>query len=859
MTTQLATSLGALTSFIPPTDGASVTRLSREQLDVITETDTHLVVEAGAGAGKTTTLVEKILYEIGCSPLVSERLMRRCAITEIGAITFTNKAAGELSGRIQEELLRRAHHADGGERQRIAALGHDLGEARLGTIDAFAGRLLNEYGTYGGFAPYFDVIEHPRRLYASVADESMERGLREEDSGAILLARHFGPHAAREFLADAFSRGDLLVDLGERLADGALSWETVPGLELTPVDRILESRSRDVLEFALRAYQALEYRMMVLGAYDHTQIMMRAAKVAEHPFVQAQLRAKVRLLVVDEHQDTNLTQCRLLFRLAGLLHPAEDLGAEHGRERGLGTPEMRLVLIGDPKQSIYAFRGSDVTLWQASSRLVRSAGGRCLTLSENYRTRPTVSRFFDSCLGRIMSGGAASSRDHVPYRRLIAKRRETPGPGVEFLLSERAGGGHSAEVVAERIAEMLRRPHEHTVCERLSGGVEFPRAIRAGDIAILARTMRGVVERYVSALRDRGVPVRVLGGQGLFARREVQDLILALRALADRDDSLAMAAFLRSPLGDVDDVTITELATASRAGVSSEPRAPLYEALGRVNEVVSDPVRAERVQRALVLLHALAPRVDRIQHHELVELIVKRSDYESFLAGAPEPMLALQNVRRFVSWLRDTRFVPLRQLVSELEGRVAGSEYDEEVAVETDAVDAVTISTIHRAKGLEWPVVFVVGLEEAAVRQVRPDRPRLDPELGVVLPLEVFVTGADGVAQPTGQASAAWDRHGRRARLGDYAEAKRIFYVGCTRARDRLVLAGALTHDRRPASLDPQPEWMHRDGVERWLRFLYPELTRGALRRQRLAYGPPVPAADAVPVPTADFIDVRRR
>jgi ATP-dependent helicase/nuclease subunit A len=795
--------------------------LSGAQLAVVRNTHSHVLVQAGAGSGKTRMLVAKILAETGLLPDVLAPGAGRISLGQVVAITFTRKAAGELTERLRGEMLGRARAATGHERELWVQRAFSLGEGTIGTIDSFSGRLIREYGALAGMEASYEVLDEGDALvlHREVAERELLAAIGSGDPGASFLVQHYGYLRARSTLVEFFGSPDRLMRAGARLEENRLKWAAL-GPDPTATDALLRPYRDHALRFARKAHRALTARMEADGVLDHSHVQLRAAELATHPAVRRAFRERVRLVLVDEHQDTSPAQATLLFRLAGL--PDPDARAHEGTVSGPGEGGVRLVMVGDPQQGIYGFRGADIRIWDSSRHLVERSGGETHLLDENYRSRPTLTRFFDACLGPVLGSDSpgADNRYRVAYQPLRAMRGEQQaGEGVELLLAEKQGNEAQAEIVATRIADILANPDDYPVMERGADGIERPRAPTARDIAILARVQRYSAATYARALAARGIQAHVLGGQGLWARREIQDLVYLLRAVADPHEDAALAAHLRSPMGGMDDHTLAELAMAPAPG----RRAPgaLYRALSRAAEVVTEPGRAAAAEGAYALIEDLRRLRERIPHHELIELALERTHTWAYLAGAPDQPAGVRNMEKLVRLARTSGREPLWQFVERLASRVRRADQEEEAPLYTPEDDLVAISTIHSAKGLEWPFVFVTGIDAGLFREVAGTKPALSEALGLALPLEVVRTDG-GPAAP----SAIWGLHRDEETLRLYEEGKRLFYVACTRARDRLFLAGRLRYSDRPYRLHEPLSKAHWTGPEHWMRRLFPEVLK---------------------------------
>lgn len=814
-------------------DGQPDLTLSDAQKEVVTYRDHHLQVEAGAGSGKTTILVEKLGYELGFLEVDGQRCERPLALEEVGAVTFTRKAAGELKERLRRKIGRQAREAECRDREEWVARSFAVDEARIGTIDAFAGQLIRDFGPLAGVEAGFEILDpgDAVSLRRELAEQALTEAVREGSEGANWLVRHYGYDRASSWIADVLGSGDRLQQV---LADepGQKRWEQL-GLEPDLPDLALEPHIERVRGFLESVYDRYREQLEAEGVLDHIHVLLRACDLAKNPEVQAAFRREMSLLFVDEHQDTSLLQLVLLFRLGGL--PGftgldEDEPVPH-QTLPDGRPALRIVLVGDPKQSIYRFRNADVELWSTSRRVIERAGGQQLGVPDNYRTRPSLLRFQNDFLGRVMAPDQCEHDYEIPYQQLEAKRPESEGDPVEVLLSEEGGAARTAEMVADRIVELLES-EEPVVSETLPDGTERQRPAEPGDIAILSRALRRSASHFERALRERGLSCHVHGGAGLFNRPEIQQMTALLRAVADPQNPVALTAYLRSPLGGLDDVTLAELASVSTASPDREPPASsLFEALQRAEEFLEEDEKIERANRAATLLGKLREVRERVSHDRLLEMAIEETGYRAFLAGAPDSPVGLRNLEKLLRIARQSGREPLSQFVSRLKAKVESRDATPEAVLFTPEDDLVTISTLHKAKGLEFPIVFLVGCDEPFFYRVRRNEPHLSTSHGLVFPLEVAVRQEDetGFGASLGR-GAVWQDYKADSTWREYAEAKRLMYVGCTRARDQFFLVGSPYRDtggniRRPRSLeDNSLDYLHKHTPMVWLQYCFPEL-----------------------------------
>ena len=556
------------------------------------------------------------------------------------------------------------------------------------------------------------------------------------------------------------------------------------------------------------------------SALDFADLQLLARNLLrDNEVVRRQVQRHTRHLLVDEFQDTNRLQKEVLDYLAG------------SDPESRAAPQHPTFAVGDAKQSIYRFRGADVSVFtQTRADFAERQGCRHLALRTSFRSQPGLVAFANEVFGHeAVIGREQNKREYEAYYEdLAAYRRERPGQlDVEIALATEAPGaaaaaasadeGDEAEEVEQAKVALLREVEADWIARRIleacgpeglrvfdkqtkeprPAGALPARRAQFGDVAILFRSMSDV-RLYERALRQHGVPYYVVAGRGLYARQEIRDVLSFLRVLENRHDEVALAGVLRSPFFGVSDRTLYWLTHPSRAEArtSAELNRPLWDGLRCAEEgaLPGEDVALQHIaedewpklQRARQVIESLRAVKDRLSLSQLIERLVADTGFRAALLTqfGGEQMAA--NVRKLINFARRYEVggvFSLRAFIGMVDELVAAEEREGEAPVEGEEADVVKLMTIHKAKGLEWPIVIVPDLGRQ--RRVRENRCALfSPRYGFV------VQGEDETGQrqwpPVGQAVLREDRD------KDTAESRRIFYVGCTRARDHLILTAAV-------------------------------------------------------------------
>jgi ATP-dependent exoDNAse (exonuclease V) beta subunit len=823
-----------------------------EQRAAIEARGRDLLLEAGAGSGKTGVMVERyvrLVVDEGVSP------------DAVLAFTFTDKAAAELRARVRAELSRRAA-GEGAAAVRAAALLATIGGAWITTIHGFCNRVLAAHPVAAGVDPGFRVLDQPeaeraaREAFDAALAEFLAGGEpgREETVAAYDLEGLRGVIGAThdelrsrgvadpalpdppvsepaEMVARAIeAAGECLEEMkegdGRRAAlEDALARLTEPGpppslaeLEaLRPggtakalglfreaLDAAISSTAEageggvayghlaELLRLYTAAFEAAKERR---AGIDFEDLQILAARLLERAEIGQAYRGRFSHLLVDEFQDTNRLQLRLIEALQG--------------------PRTQLVVVGDELQSIYSFRHADLDVFRRRREQIDAdPGAELMRLSGNFRSRPEV-------IGAVnLFGAALLGAAYSPLRVGAPPATTAPrgtGPAVELHLTPRDGwdgdgidldpaidGRTPLNCLAEAraLAARLRELHD--------AGVD------RGAMVVLLRAFTHL-DAYEDSLARAGLRPYVVGGRGYWSQQQVADVCALLATIANPLDDEALFGALASPACAVAPDTLWLLraaagrrrhvwpalerlawdegadlgrtaATRGRAG-DAEPSGATDDMVAAAQRLADIPA-AERTLLAefatqLVGLRARAPRLGLAG---LIEAAVTETGYDLATLLRPAGEARLANVRklsRLAAAYEEREGRDLRGLLDFLAAR-AEIDTEAQAATAAEGHDGVRIMTVHNAKGLEFEVVAVPDLARGLLSGGR--RP--------ILPL--------GREQPP-RVGLQWRRLGRAAvNLYDYGElieageardseeGLRLFHVAATRARERLILSGVV-------------------------------------------------------------------
>ncbi|MEM8865902.1 MAG: UvrD-helicase domain-containing protein, partial [Planctomycetota bacterium] len=543
---------------------------------------------------------------------------------------------------------------------------------------------------------------------------------------------------------------------------------------LAPNELATQSAQRGLELLRLTAAVADDYRAAKLerGVLDYDDLLVEARRLLtgdEFAAARSAQQQQVRLLLVDEFQDTDRAQVDIVKALVG-------------SELATG----RLFFVGDFKQSIYRFRGAEPDVFRELQEETPDSGR--LPLATNFRSQPGVLEFVNRLVEPVFGEG------YTPLR--AARPQVTERPSAEFLwttVAENASKPASRQAEARSIARRLRTLlNEQTplVGEKTADGEWHARAVRPGDIAILFRTLSDV-PYYEQALRDVQIDYQLIGGHAFYSQQEVFDIGNLLRTIASGCDEVALAGVLRSPFFSLHDESLFWL-TRSPDGQTAVSLSVGF-ASGRVPKAL-DAEEAAKLQHARKTLQQLRLQKGQAPVSRLLSDAIEWTGYDAvlqseFLGERKHANLhkLLEQARAFDAY----RPGDLDGFVRQLSEFVAREPKEALAATRSGESDVVRLMTVHGSKGLEFPVVVLADINRKARGPTATAA--FDAQLGPLVRSD----------DDNGAYAYGFDLHRAAEQAGDQAEFDRLFYVACTRAADHLILSAA-----RPAGKAPEGEWL---------------------------------------------------
>jgi len=636
--------------------------LNPNQRRAVLHTDGPLLVLAGAGSGKTRVITHRIAHMIekGTDP------------SSIVALSFTNKAAGEMRERL------------------VAMIGKKVAnDVVLGTFHSVGAQMMRE--TPDGFGV-------PKRF--SILDQGDQYGL---VRGLLRDLGHHGP------------AGDRRYDLGAIVQRISLWKNDFIDPKAASDFRLHES---DYDEVAAEVYPEYEDRLRSLGAVDFDDLVCRIAHcIDDDDELRAHWRQRFHYLMIDEYQDTNRAQLEVVRRIAG--------------------PRENICVVGDDDQAIYGWRGAKVSNILGFDLIFPRAV--VIKLEENYRSRSPI---IECANGVIANNISRHDKALIPQR----------GDGSKVTLVVAEDSPQESSWVTGKIRKLI---HEDRM--------------QPEEIAVLYRSAKQVIA-IEEGLQEHGIAYRILGGQAFYDRKQVKDVLAYLRLVVTPRDDLGVRRALDVPSRGIGSVTVTRLDTFAR-----ERKLSLLDAIHaahEIPEITGRPAQAlarfsDMVRRAQTQYRASDSAVTALRSlitaSGLKDSIV--GDAGAGKAGqvrwqAVEGLLG--SLERFDERARDRGQRP--------RWRDYLATINKDSKEEDLAIGKVTLTTLHSSKGLEWPVVFIIGVEEGTMPHKRVSAPRI----------------SDAIS-------------------GDMEEERRLFYVGITRARDLLFISRAQVRIERGQAIERLP------------------------------------------------------
>lgn len=781
--------------------------LNDGQRKAVETIDRNVAVNAGAGTGKTKVLTERYIYI-----LENGNLEEGKEIESIVAITFTKKATQEMIHRIRNEIRNNFHKGFKWRRYY-----RDLEKANISTIHSFCARILREYPVEANIDPNFKVLEDYQSL--KVLKESIKEVLikgMNEDERVYKLLLAFGKDNIDSLVKDLLnvynkirtvgisllqlkgktinqlnsfelssddisSIKDIFLYLMESLPkntkiyklkdnetwlkfkDGDYNEEELPEIlsflndnigksskEQDKIELLRKTIEKALLSFEknnLEIYETVldllieidnnyEAKKKDLGVLDYDDLQIRVSNLLDNESIRKRYQDKFKYIMVDEFQDINELQKDIFYKLTSVAKKID---------------RNNLFVVGDPKQSIYGFRGADLDVFYDVMKDIEEVSKEeAITLDINYRTVNTVLEFINDIFHKLMDNR---------YNKLFHFRTSSNSIDIEILENEdlalpemeNASFYHrlyESELIAKRIKELVS-----------SGKYSF------GDFAILFRaSTRNNI--YEEALKKYGIPFYNFGGKGYYKQREILDLINALKAISNPFDTIATIGFLRSPMIGLSDKAIYWILRYRETTVFESMKNLIDEGL------LSDDDNKKLIEAVNLMEYFYEVKHLYGLEYIVNELISKTFFIESLLLKQGGRQ-AVANVYKFLDIVREFEKGNIQNLEDFIDYLEDVKDTDEsQERIYTEDANVVKILTIHKSKGLQFPVVIIPEMSSSSNAGFS----------------KIVFSREQGIGVDVDSCKILYNKIKDELVEKEKEEMERILYVAMTRAEDLLIL-----------------------------------------------------------------------
>lgn len=835
-------------------------RAARESAE--TTFDRNVVVVAGAGTGKTTLLVNRLVYLLMKEPAP-------VPITQVVALTFTNKAATEMKVRLRERLAVLTHpqadptrSSDGGAvscsdlqaRYRLsageiaararAAL-NDIEKAQIGTLHSFAAHVLRLHPLESGVDPDFKeddglrfeeqftaawdcwldqelsragqrhhlwrsvlssaTLEAVKALARSLCNELVDLGTLQqqlarpavtpaisswirlmEDRTNQLMNAYDRPKRRKveHMLAATGSVMRLVAEKGlpgrqdltssERewldkdLGNAVSEWEKSDFKEAAALIRTAQQLLsvdhaflNELLTLLLPLVRNIRETFSRQGWLSFDGLLARARTLLfEHPSVRERIKRDYRAVLVDEFQDTDPVQYEIILAVSERQGSRADVWHDMLLEPG------KLFIVGDPKQSIYAFRRADIEAFDRVMEKITAGGGMAQTLTTNFRSDAAVLEPVNEIFDRLFERRPLVQPANVRLEAHPQRRAASIEPGVRLSVTTPDGEEETFDAAG------ATRGESEVLARWLTDEVLSRPSMKPGHVALLFRKLTQA-DAYLDALRRHDIPYVIEGEKHFYRRQEVLDLVNLMRVLEHPHDEVALTGLLRSPLGGLTDRELYEL---KQAGHFNYLRAARLEGWLHARAAA-----VRRLYEHLAWLHRMIPVLPLTEAIELMFDRLPILDLAAASLHGEQAVANLMKVKQMAASLADRPHMTLSGFVELMIARLEEQPDESESPLAEESLEAVHVLTIHKAKGLEFPIVVLPGLHQGSGR-----------ERGVSHVSYDWSSGTYGLSLDRHWSLGSLMVH-HKLRLREEAERRRVLYVGMTRAKDLLLLSGGST------------------------------------------------------------------
>jgi len=709
----------------------------------------NFIVEAGAGTGKTTILVSRILT------LVENQI----PLDKIVSITFTEKAAGELKTRIQKALQEKSEKEAAPEIF-LTAL-KKLEKASISTIHAFCSAILREHPIEVHVVPGFTLLNKMEfeMLFSTTWGEWFyKENLKENSILSNILSSGIKISELYGLAKDIYGNRDLLANFLKQFKTA------------NPLDSEDGRLPLTITSWLSNFLDYFKEQKKQAGVLDFSDLLLLTRNLLRDNLVlRKYYQEKYSYILVDEFQDTDPLQTEIVFFLSEEKPQSTDW-------KKISLKKGKLFIVGDPKQSIYRFRRADIELYQVVKENFKK-NGKQIIINQNFRTADKIINWLNQAFTPLLNNNRNPYQ--ADYIELAPSRTEESGQNVIFIQDKTDISKLKVEPIrtleAQNIALFIKDIVENQKLKVRDKKTKNLRSINYGDICILFRTVNNI-NIYEKALHREAIPYMLYGGKNFYSKVEIKGLQVILQALDNPADSIPVIAALKSPFFSFSDEEIFDFLNAG----------------GEINfeQQQTFPENFKNFEQTFTLLNNLYRQKNQKSLSELIEIILNETKaYESFYLK-PDGYQRIANLEKLLNLARtyqQLKSASLKNFVNWL------TSIDEKISDEGDfpafeeEENITQLLTIHKSKGLEFQMVI---LADSDIRKNQTSRFLID------MYQQAFHFKL-GSKEHQEFKTPQFEEASEKEKLKDEAELMRLFYVAATRVRDYLVLPSFPKNSKR--------------------------------------------------------------
>ncbi len=773
------------------------------QRDAIETIDRNVAVNAGAGTGKTKVLTERFIHILEHGKLEEEK-----EVESIVAITFTKKATQEMVERIRKELRMNFHRGE-----KWTRFYRDMEKSNISTIHSFCAKVLKENPIECKIDPLFEVMDDSKsvKLLNDSIDEAIDLSLKDENLFRLMLSlKEYKTENLRNdirevynlvrtigitfkevkemtinflnslkineedirkikelilYLQSKLTKASNIVKLKDdplwvsfvenrlkeeeffttleyiksKIGNPTKEVESVQLLKET-LDKVLICKEKNyswmyvsILDLLILVDDIYTEKKIDEGGLDYDDLQIKVLNLFDNLKIREKYQERYRYIMIDEFQDTNELQKKIFYKLCSRKSPLD---------------MNNLFVVGDPKQSIYGFRGSDIgVFYDVLEDIETTTGKKTINLSKNYRSVDTVLEFINVVFKQLMD---------VRYDSLIPVHKSDNLVDIEILedMELECSTEESILFEADLIARRIRKLVD-------SGNYNYK------DIALLFRaTTRNFY--YEEALKNYNIPYYNTGSRQFFKRQEILDIINALKVISNPYDLVSFIGFLRGPMACLSDISIFIILKHMKSN--------LYNTLKDYmeNQSFNIPLNEKnKLKSTYELLTHMYEIKDILSMDQVLERLLERTNFIEWHLLTSKGKQALANIYKFqdmVLKFGENTTKSLEDFIDYIE--LQKNETESEGVIESEDSNVVNLLTIHKSKGLQFPVVII---------------PEMSKDLRSYYPRFLF-DKEQGIGIKVDEISGKYDLIRKGLDEKELEERKRLLYVAMTRAKNLLIL-----------------------------------------------------------------------